>query len=408
MKRWICLLLSVGVLLCQTGCIAHKATRDLMMDISGDKVDVLPDMENDAVAAVDFAVGLFQAAAGGENTLISPVSVLSALAMTANGAEGNTLEQMEQVLGLSREELNGFWLAYHDSLSGEELKTANSIWFADRDSFTVKEEFLQTNATYYHADIYQAPFDETTLTQINDWVREKTDGMIDGILEEIPAQTLMILINALAFDAQWESTYNEYQVSEDTFTTEDGNQQAISMMHSTEGTYLSDDLATGFIKYYEGRRYAFAALLPNEGVSIGDYISSLTGEHLLEMLNTPQSIDVHASIPKFEMEYTGKLSHMLAAMGMPDAFDAMAADFSGLGQLDGGNLYIDQVLHKTCISVFEQGTKAGAVTAELVCGTGPVQEEYRIVRLDRPFVYLLIDCENHLPLFIGTVMDMEG
>lgn len=408
MKRWICLLLSVGMLLCQTGCIAHKATMDLMADVPGNAVDVLPDMENDTVAVADFAVGLFQAAAEGENTLISPVSVLSALAMTANGAEGNTLQQMEQVLGLSREELNSFLLAYHDSLSGEELKAANSIWFADSASFTVKEDFLQTNASYYHADIYQSPFDETTLAQINDWVREKTDGMIDGVLEEIPAQSLMILINALAFDAQWETTYNEYQVSEDTFTTVDGRQQAISMMHSTEVSYLCDDLATGFLKYYEGRRYAFVALLPNEDVSLEDYISGLTGAHLLEMLNTPQSIDVYASIPKFEMEYTGELSNMLAAMGMPDAFDAMAADFSSMGQLDGGNLYIDQVIHKTCISVFEQGTKAGAVTAVLECGNGPVQEEYRIVRLDRPFVYMLIDCENHLPLFIGTVMDMEG
>ena len=414
MKRMIAMVLSFALFFSMTACSKVSAD-DLMKDVPAKAVDVLPDMDAGAAAATDFGVRLFQTSMEeGKNTLISPLSVLYALAMTANGADGETLAQMQQVLGMDSDDLNCYMLAYMDLLpEAEEYKMslANSIWFKDDPNFAVNESFLQTNADYYGSSIYKAAFDEGTRNDINNWVKDHTDDMIPEILDEIPDEAIMYLVNALAFEAQWDDVYDEFQVRDDIFTKEDGTKQDVEMMHADEYQYLSDDLATGFIKYYEGRKYAFAALLPNEGVTVQQYVDSLTGSHLQHLLADPEEIQVFTCIPKFESEYDIEMSEVLQKMGMTAAFDWRVADFSRLGtyNVDGMNICISRVLHKTFISVAEQGTKAGAATAVEMVAEGAAEiQEYQEVVLDRPFFYLPIDCETNLPFFIGTMMDVNG
>ncbi|MBR4057447.1 MAG: serpin family protein [Oscillospiraceae bacterium] len=415
MKKRIALLLALVLVFSLTACGGANNANDLMKDVPAKAVDVLPDMDAGAAAAADFGVKLFQnSMEEGENTLISPLSVLYALAMTANGADGETLAQMEQVLGMDTENLNSYMRAYLDLLpeaKDYKLSLANSIWFKDDPNFAVEQSFLQTNADYYGAGAYKAAFDEATKNDINNWVKEHTDGMIPEIIDEIPDEAIMYLVNALAFDAEWAEVYEEFQIREGSFTTEAGVQQDVDMMHSEEHAYLEDDMATGFIKYYKDRKYAFAALLPNEGVSVSEYVSGLSGAHLQELLSAPQDITVYATMPKFETEYSVEMSEVLQEMGMKDAFTWQLADFSRLGSYDaeGVNIYINKVLHKTFISVFEQGTRAGAATAVVMeAGGAAMDPEYKEVVLDRPFVYMLIDRETNLPFFIGTMMDVEA
>ena len=414
MKKLIALLLVFTMTLCMTACTQGSST-DLMKDVPAKAVDVLPDMDAGAAAAADFGVRLFQTSMEeGKNTLISPLSVLYALAMTANGADGETLAQMEQVLGMDVDDLNSYMLAYLDLLPESKdykLSLANSIWFKDDPNFVVEQSFLQTNADYYGAGAYKAAFDEGTRNDINNWVKEHTDGMIPEILDEIPDEAIMYLVNALAFEAEWADVYEEHQIREGRFTMEDGTRQDVDMMHSDEHKYLEDDMSTGFIKYYKCRRYAFVAMLPNEGVSVAHYVDSLSGEYLQNLLNNTQDVTVFASIPKFETEYDTEMSEVLQEMGMADAFDYHVADFSRLGtyQADGKNICINRVLHKTFISVAEQGTRAGAATAVEMVAEGAMEiVEFKEVVLDRPFIYMLIDCETNLPFFIGTMMNVNG
>ena len=414
MKRLIALMLVLAFSLGLTAC-SQGSSEDLMKDVPAKAVDVLPDMDAGAAAAADFGVRLFQTSMEeGENTLISPLSVLYALAMTANGADGETLAQMEQVLGMDVDNLNSYMLAYLDLLPESKdykMSLANSIWFKDDPDFIVEQSFLQTNADYYGAGAYKAAFDEGTRNDINNWVKEHTNGMIPEIIDEIPDEAIMYLVNALAFDAKWADEYEEHQIREGRFTMEGGTRQDVDMMHSEEYTYLEDDLATGFIKYYKDRRYAFVAMLPNEGVTVSQYVDSLTGEHLRDLLNNPQDVTVFASIPKFETEYDIEMSEVLQEMGITDAFDWRVADFSRLGtyNVDGMNICINRVLHKTFISVTEQGTRAGAATAVEMVAEGAMEiVEFKEVVLDRPFVYMLIDCETNLPFFIGTMMNVNG
>ena len=402
--------MALGLIAC-----SQETTNDIMKDVPAKAVDVLPDMDAGSIAAAEFGVRLFQnSLEEGKNTLISPLSVLYALAMTANGADGETLAQMEAVLGMDCDNLNSFMLSYLDLLPEAEtykLNLANSIWFKDDPNFEVKQTFLQTNADYYGAGAYKAPFDEGTRNDINNWVKEHTDGMIPAIIDQIPNEAIMYLVNALAFEAEWEEDYKEHQVWEEEFTMEDGTQQDAEMMYSEEYNYLEDDLATGFMKFYKDRRYAFVAMLPNEGVSVSQYVSSLSGEHLQNLLNNPQYVSVHTTMPKFETEYDIEMSEALQEMGIVDAFDARVADFSRLGtyNADGMNICINRVLHKTFISVTEIGTRAGAATAvELECGSAFIEMDYKEVILDRPFVYMLIDCETNLPFFIGTMMNVSS
>ena len=408
----ISLLLVCAMAVNLTGCTMEVQAKNLMEGITPNNVNALDDLSSQNADVTDFAIRLFKASnENGKNTLISPLSVLCALAMTSNGAEEETLAQMEEVLGMTTDELNLYLYSYMKNLpQGDKYKLslANSIWFTEDERFTVNQDFLQTNADYYGADIYKAPFDNQTLKDINNWVKQNTDGMIPEILDQIPPEAIMYLVNALAFEAEWSEIYEKHQVKDGEFTKEDGTKQDVKFMYGSEGTYFEDEKATGFMKRYKGGKYAFVAMLPNEGVSVSEYIASLDGESLNALLANPQYATVRTSIPKFETEYKVDMSDILQSMGMTEAFDMYNADFEGLGTSTDGNIYISRVLHKTFISVGEKGTKAGAATiVEMKNGAAAEPTEPKEVYLDRPFVYMLVDCENNIPFFIGTMRDVN-
>ncbi len=359
----------------------------------------------------DFSIALLQKnlESGEKNVMVSPISVLTALSMTANGAQGDTLAQMQQVLGKNQniEQLNQNIKAWTDSLVNTEktaVKIANSIWFKDdEEKIQVQGEFLKKNAAYYSADIFKAPFDNSTLTDINGWVSEKTEGRITDILTDLPDDAVMYLVNALAFDGEWQSIYFENEIHDGIFHVSADEEETVPFMYGEENIYLQDENATGFIKpYKEG--YSFVALLPQEGMSPADYVASLDGEGFLKLLEGQKYTTVQTALPKFEKEYEIEMKDILSTLGMTDAFDEEKADFSKLGVSNDGNIYMNRVLHKTFISVDEKGTEAGAATVvEMVCETALEVEESYQVYLNRPFVYAIIENETNIPLFIGTV-----
>ena len=410
-----------GMVGCSSGVESRKAA-NLMEGVTAKAVDVSKKTAEYSAEVTDFAVRLYNAcnatANAGENTLVSPLSVLLALSMTANGAQNETLAQMEEVLGMPAGTLNEFAYAFLNSLPDDpgffgELESANSIWFTADPKFHVNRDFLQLNADYYNADIYAALFDDSTVKDINNWVNNKTKGMIPSVLDSIPDDAIMYLINALAFDAEWMNIYNERQIHDDSFTTVSGEQKQVPFMYSKEYDYLEDDKATGFVKYYKGKRYAFAAILPNEGITPAEYLNSLSGEHLSEMLTDRENCEVLTSLPKFKTEYSLEMSGILKSMGMPLAFDDTKADFYKIGTLDYDDyrIYISRVLHKTYIEVDEKGTKAGAATVvEMMATTSALIEkpQPKEVYLTRPFIYMLIDCESNIPFFIGVMNNPDA
>lgn len=178
-------------------------------------------------------------------------------------------------------------------------------------------------------------------------------------------------------------------------------------MYSQETEYIETENATGFVKYYKGGKFAFVALLPNEGTNIDSYIASLTGKGFLGALNSRKNTRVNTQMPKFKCEYSNSLIDTLKKMGMSTAFDGNRANFSSMATLKNENIYISDVIHKTFIEVAEKGTRAGAATAVIAGKSAAMPvEQPKEVRLTRPFVYAIIDTRTNLPLFIGAQTDI--
>lgn len=400
------------------GCTAKVQAVDLMEGIAPGAVEGKEIDTTFRLQEMTFALELLQAAIDGveenKNILLSPLSVQLALAITANGAAGQTRQEMQTFLGgeIPLELLNEYLYTYVKGLPNGEnskLNIANSIWYRDEESrLQVEKAFLQTNGDYYGAQIYKAPFDARTVKDINNWVSQKTDGMIDSLIDEIKDETVLYLINALAFDGKWADPYKKSDVSERTFCTLSGEEISVDMMYSTEWQYLDDSMATGFLKDYKDGSYTFAALLPKENVDVWDYVKSLTPETLLALLDNPKTgMGGQAGLPKFTFDYELSMNDTLKGLGMERAFEGGRADFSSMAHSTEGNICIGDVLHKTHIAVDEEGTKAAAATMVAMVEECALMEEWSVV-LDRPFVFLILDQATKLPVFMGVVTNPKG
>jgi len=387
---------------------------DLSKDIQPQNVNGMEISETFCEGQTAFALNLMQQSMkeNRSNVLVSPYSIVQALGMTANGAKGETLAQMEQTIGgVPVQDLNGYLLTQRKNQPDDEfcrLLTANSVWLRDeKDRLSVQQSFLQTLTDYYNAEAFKAPFDESTLKDINSWVDKNTEHMIPQILDEIKEETVMYLINAVTFDGKWAVKYDTEPCDYE-FTSSDGRIQTAQMMFSDESRYLSDDHAEGFLKYYQGGKYAFAALMPEENLSVYDYTASLTPASLRSVLKNAENTTVTAGLPQFSYDYGAELSETLKAMGMTAAFDPEAADLSAMGTSANGNMYIGRVIHKTHIDVDTEGTKAAAATVVEVNDECAAEDpvERKTVILDRPFLYMILDTENNLPVFMGILTEI--
>jgi len=378
--------ISAAFLLCAIslcGCKQEEQMNNYMENVTANQISVNPEcVTQNAGKVADFSVRLFQQSLDSQsNTLVSPVSVMYAFGMMANGADGDTLLQMEELFGMSGAEVNECMYVLKSTLPQSprcKVDITNSITLNEDGNLTLENDFLQTDADYYGSEIYSTQLDEGAN---------------------------MILNNVLSFDAEWEYIYYPNDVYEHEFTKEDGTVQTVPMMASDEYSFVEDDKATGFIKKYADNEYAFMALLPNEGINLDDYVAGLTGEHVINLYHNPQDILTFTRLPKLETVCDMEMNDVLKNMGMTDAWDSQTADFTKIGNFDGNGLYISRATHKTKIVVDELGTRAQAET-DIAAAAASEALEYREVYLNRPFVYLIMDCENGIPLFIGTVREI--
>ncbi len=362
--------------------------------------------KNVADATADFGFELFGYALESDgNALVSPVSVMAALAMTADGAKGQTLAEIEDVLGMTNENLRKDLGGYvHPANSDEQLQFANSLWLRNDGALQVNESFVDRTVEAYGADVFSEPFNNSTKNKINYWISKNTDGEIKNMISEIPSSTVSYIINTVLFEAEWQAPYSDNAVRKNqSFTNASGEKQKVTMLGSGEYGLVELGKTKGFIKRYKDCNYAFVGLLPDEGVTVSEALASFTGQDFVDAVNDPKDIKVVVNIPKFDLECKFELNEPLRAMGMPTAFSS-AADFTGLGTSPLGNIYIGKVYHNTFIRYDEKGTKAGAATVvQYEAESAPVEIEY--LTFDRPFIYAIIDTTSGTPIFIGAVQN---
>lgn len=350
--------------------------------------------------AAAFSYELFKNSYSDDNALISPISIMYALAMTQNGAEGNTLAQIENAFGADRETINAYLKSYLAS-ADESLSLSQSLWIYS--DFAVKNSFLQKNADYFNADIYSTPMDNTTLSDINKWISDKTDGEIEKALDRIEPNTDIFLINATLFNGKWAEDYSDTDLSEGDFKNADGTSSKVTYLHSTETIYLGRYGFSGFAKPYNSGRYVFTALLPDENSSLSELVSSLDGDDFSELINEASGDRVIVKMPEFEIKYDAPLLSMLRKAGITDAFDANKANFSGMSN---NPLYLTRALHSTSIKLNRYGTKAAGSTIIADTTRGPSAQPLTVY-LNRPFLYAIYDTQANMPIFIGTVNSLK-
>lgn len=353
-----------------------------------------------------FALGLLKGAAGTgngkENTMISPYSAAACLALVANGAKNETLTQIETALGADSETLNNDVKALEAAMKGytsQKLKSSNSAWL--KKGFPVLPDYTGKIKEYMSAAVYERSFDSSTVKEINDSVSRDTDGMINEIIKELPPDAVCVLVNALLFDAKWAEKFPDSHKGD--FKGDDGTLKEADFMYAEEKTYISGKNYTGFRKDYEGGKTSFVALLPDDAGDIDAFIKSLDGGELSRSVRG-RSEKVDVKVPVFGFDNEFELNGILASLGMKDAFDPEKADFSAMSEKE---IYLSLVIQKTHIELGSEGTKAAAVTAAMYEATASpglnIELPKKQVYLDRPFVFIIMDNDSTMPLFMGAV-----
>ena len=343
-----------------------------------------------------------------KNIFISPLSILLALAMTYNGAVGDTNLAMAEALGFTGFDLEELNSGFHDLLvsiknadSDIEMAIANSIWY--KLDYSVKEDFIERNEKYYSSEVNEIDFSAPeAVDTINGWIDEATKGKIEKMLSEIPADAVMYLINAIYFKGNWTYPFEESLTVDDDFYLLDGSTKKVPMMSQEEnfGYYRGDNFSAVKLPYGQ-EKMAMYIILPDEGVEIDSVIESLNAESWNEIKESFSGKEVSLVMPKYKMEYGIKLlNDALAELGMGIAFGP-GADFSGISP----DIFISKVLHKAVIEVNEKGSEAAAATVVEMITSMPVVEEIIEFRVDKPFFFVIADDRTGSILFMGKVVE---
>jgi len=348
-----------------------------------------------------------------ENIFISPASVAIALAMTYNGASGSTQQEIAQTLelqGMNLQEINQANASLKASLENPDPKVqisiANSLWAAESQPF--KTEFTQKIQGFYKAEFQNLNFGAPTAPSIiNAWVKRTTNQKIKEIVDknEIGADTVFILINAIYFKGNWTNAFSLDSTELHPFTLLNGTQkQHPTMFQELPGIgYCQNEMFQAVELPYGEGRLSMYLFLPNKGISLKAFYESLNAENWEKWMNQfntynngDRSEAVFIGLPRFKLEYSIELKDILKALGMEIAFTG-GADFSGISP---SRLWIDKVKHKTFLEVNEEGTEAAGTT-----GVASTRGGRQMIIFDRPFFFVIRDKQTGTILFMGSLLE---
>jgi serine protease inhibitor len=372
----------------------------------------LTDSEKAVVGASNqfaFALlGRVNAAQPGDNLFISPLGVSMALGMTMNGTAGETMSEMRGMLGfgsLPLDEVNASYRSLIELLRGldgrVDFRIANAIWYDD--PFPVEQPFVNVTRTFFDARVEALPFaDPATLQTINDWVSTATAGKIEEILDAIPPDAVMYLLNAIYFKGDWTTQFDPELTAPQPFAGQ-GGPTTVPLMHVTDSVRYAEVGGAQLIELpYGGGAFAMSIVLPPHGEDIDAFVDGFTTARWNALHAAAERTEVMIWLPKFTLEQKYTLNDALQALGMRLAFGG--GDFTPMAGSLGHDLAVSEVKHKTFVDVHEEGTEAAAVTSvEIirVCACGPLPTAFRA---DRPFLFAIRERASGTILFVGKVV----
>jgi len=357
-----------------------------------------------------FALNLFKATYKNEDTenvFLSPLSVDMALGMTWNGANGETKNQMQSVLGndgYSPEDINEYAKSLREALlkvdPSTQISIANSIWY--KSGFQVEKSFIDINKANYNAEVEGLDFSSAdAVTRINNWVANNTKNKITEIIDQIPASAVMYLVNAVYFKGIWVSKFDKNNTVDDYFEAENNQKQQVKMMCQTSDFPYTEDINTRYMEMpYGNEAFSMVIMLPQSGKNINDVINSLTPASWNEAIDRLRSCKVNVKMPRLKIACEYEMSEsILPEMGMKLPFMPRVADFSKINPF--GDLHISEVKHKTYVEINEEGTEAAAVTSiGMELTSEPTITDYFV---NEPFVFAIREKSTGIILFIGKI-----
>ena len=333
-----------------------------------------------------------------ENIVASPYSAGVALSMLMEGAQGETKVELDNALNgcvFSGQKLDG-----GDSVV---VKSANSVWVDD--NFSVRNHYVNLLQKDYDALVECLRFsDPATVRAINNWCSENTNGKIDKIIDDLKPGDVMVLINALYFNAPWEEKFDPSQTSKVVFNGKSGDKEVDMMYRKGRYNYAEYQGCQMIELPYLGSTYSMFVVLPPEGMDIGSLVPYVNEKIYEEAMGMLEPVEVRFRMPKVKMETEMLLNDVLMNMGVKSAFTG-AADFRGISE--SGPLSVSQVKQKCYIDIAESGTEAAAVTSVMVRLTA-VRPEYDVktMTVDRPYVFFIADKESSDILFAGKIVNL--
>ena len=402
--------------------LAFTAAAALLMTgcqpAAGDSQATPPDGGTDVIATAravnTFACDLYGKLRAREgNLFLSPYSISAALTMTYAGADGPTAEEMARVLHLGQDSqaAHAGQAALMGQLLGRadapyELHAANALWI--QKDFELLQTFLDITGTHYQAGARSVDFasaTEQTRQTINAWVEDQTRDKIQELLKPgiLDTLTRLVLTNAIYFKGTWESQFTESATESAPFHTAPDTTVDTPMMCQThEFGYAEDDTLQVIEMPYAGGDLSMVVLLPKAQDGLPALERSMTAERVDQWLQGLRPRSVQVFLPRFKTTTEFKLNEVLAHLGMRLAFDANAADFSGMtGTRD---LYISAVVHKAFVDVNEEGTEAAAATG-VVMALKAMPMKPPVFRADHPFLFLIRDSQSGTILFMGRIVN---
>ena len=342
------------------------------------------------------------------NVFISPLSVSIALGMTWNGADDETKSEMESALkmsGMSVEEINEYYRILQTTLPTidptTKLTLANSLWY--RSGFQVKPDFLNVNVDYFDAYVRELDFSKAwAVDTINQWCAKKTNNLIPSVLDRIPEDAVMYLINAIYFKGIWRHQFEKKNTSQADFTNEAGEKVKVNMMFQKDTfAYAEDEKAQYLDMPYGNKAFSMTIILPKNGNTTADLLEYLTVNQWNSILQSLSMRKVEVYFPRFSSKNKFLLNDPLIDMGMKLAFTDNA-DFSNIAD---ENLFISRVLHNTYIEVTEEGTEAAAVTVvEIGYTSVPMIPVFQV---NKPFLFVIRENSTGVILFMGKMGNVE-
>jgi len=364
----------------------------------------------------EFAFNLFHKIAAKEknaNPFISPLSVNIAFSMLDNGATGITKKEIEDVLGYkdcTMEEINAFYKKILDASVDIDpqvkVSMANSIWV--NNGFPVLPSFTDVNKKSYDAEVKNLDFSQyETLSQINQWVSGRTNGLIPKMLDRLEPHEVIYLINALYFKGEWFSPFQKSSTKDEYFTNLDGSKTKVPMMNrSMSGVFGGNERYSITALPYGNGAFQMVFVLPDEGVELASVIPDINDSSWQDcMLRQGVDCTIKLKMPRFKISYSIKMNEILKDMGMRSAFDSKDAEFS---QLSNVPIYITTALQRAQIEVNEEGTEAAASTAVggMVTSPGPPSGGVAEFYMDRPFMYFIREISTGTIFFMGKIDKM--